>query len=268
METGCTTIICFDITKASGYYSQMAGVLAGFAFAAIIFLIQSQPLGQLNQQLSQQRRANLQKVLTCFIAAFLGLVISTFLYAVVSGEEVMAPRAMTLGFLSSIAFSIAVLNLLNGVVWLFKTWDMSDTAIASVRIAGSAFPLIIYAYMGVTALDMLSVAEGQKVIGSWVFWVVIVFGLLLAIFLIIVARWKPLQLPMLASDSAVRATVYVSLGLVSLTALTTAWISELSLSFSFSRCAVTWLMFIIVVILMIYILLIRAIQGMESEQPL
>jgi len=260
---GCKTILCFDITKASGYYSQMAGVLAGFAFAAIILLIQSQPLGQPNQQ----QRANLQKVLISFITAFLGLVITTFLYAVVSGEEVMAPRAMTLGFVSSIAFSIAVLDLFYGVVWLFKAWDMGDIATTSGRIAGFVLPLIIYIYMGVTALDMLAVAEGQRVTGTWIFWFTIALGPIL--FLIVWALWKRLKrlvLLVLSSDSAVRGTAYISLGLISLAALGTALFSEFDIFFSFPRWVIALLMFIIVIFLVIYIFLIRAIQEGGGEE--
>jgi hypothetical protein len=259
---GCKTILCFDITKASGYYSQMAGVLAGFAFAAIILLIQSQPLGQPNQQ----QRANLQKVLISFITAFLGLVITTFLYAVVSGEEVMAPRAMTLGFVSSIAFSIAVLDLFYGVVWLFKAWDMGDIATTSGRIAGFVLPLIVYTYMGVTALDMLAVAEGKRVTGTWIFWFTIALGPML--FLIVWALWKRLKrlALVLSSDSAFRGTAYISLGLISLAALGTALFSEFDIFLSFPRWVIALLMFIIVIVLVIYIFLIRAIQEGGGEE--
>jgi hypothetical protein len=116
----CQTLLCHDIVKSAPAYSLLAATLAAVAFLAIIFLLE------------HSRRAageglgtpGLENVTVSLISAFLNLIIATFLYAALSGEVFLTPRAATMGFLAAIAISIAFLNLLYRVVWLFEAWGL------------------------------------------------------------------------------------------------------------------------------------------------
>jgi hypothetical protein len=75
----CSVVSTFEITITAASYSQLAGLLAGFAFSALIFLIST----RIKVPDPQDSFASAVRIL---IAAFLGLVLSSLGYAVLAGE--------------------------------------------------------------------------------------------------------------------------------------------------------------------------------------
>jgi hypothetical protein len=105
-------------------YSQMAGVLAAFAFGAITLVL----------PVEAKRRGSRSEplVLLALTAAFVGLLIATLQYAVLAGERgcgLLLGRAASEEFLGGVAFAFSVLLLMYAIVQL----------IAGFRVPGLSF---------------------------------------------------------------------------------------------------------------------------------
>lgn len=103
----------FDITSVAAAYSALSGVLAGFAFTAIIL-----PL-----TLSRNTSRHFGPAMMCFTSSFFALLLASIQYAVLSGEigqGVLRGRAVHAELVSSIPLSVAVLILLYGLCQLFE----------------------------------------------------------------------------------------------------------------------------------------------------
>ena len=144
-------------------YSLLAGTLAAVAFLAIIFLLEHSRRAAGDGAVV----AGLENVAVSLISAFLNLIIATFLYAALSGEEFLAPRAATLGVLGAISISVAFLNLLYGVVWLFETWEFGLAASVTATIAELVAPCVTFIFIGLRALDMRALATGSHRDRAW-----------------------------------------------------------------------------------------------------
>jgi hypothetical protein len=79
ITAACSAASNFEITITAASYSQLAGLLAGFAFSALIFLVST----RIKIPDPQDSFASAVRTL---IAAFLGLVLSSLGYAVLAGE--------------------------------------------------------------------------------------------------------------------------------------------------------------------------------------
>jgi len=265
MDGECTTILCFDLTKAAGYYSQLASVLSGFAFAAIVFLIQSQRSDREGR--AGEGDPDLQNVLISFLTAFIGLILATFLYAVIAGEEAKV-RAMASGFLASIVFSIAVLNLFYGIIWLFHAWRMHRVLDVSKRAVATVIPIVVYAYMGITALDMLKLAKNQSAAETWVSWIA-GLGILLALiaFASLLRRLSDSLPPWFSGGGAIKAITIISLGTAVLAAISVGVISEFDSSFTLPEWLVTAAIILLFALLALYVLLVHSIRISEDMSP-
>jgi hypothetical protein len=155
MQSECTLQgYCFDITAAAALYSALAGILAGFAFAAMVLII--------DRHKSERRDLELEGVVVTLLGAFLGLVVSTFLYAVVSGEELTAPRAAILNLLASSAFSISILTLLLGLQRLLLVWNMPRAAATATRLFGTFAPTLIFIYLAIALVDIPQISQPTR----------------------------------------------------------------------------------------------------------
>lgn len=106
----------FDIRKASQNYPNIAAVLAGFAFAAVILVMQNISLPH-----SLPNAAFFRDWATiAFLFAFFSLLLSAFVFSVVSGEEILAPRSNIIAFFGGIGFSISASLMFWGLVTLTK----------------------------------------------------------------------------------------------------------------------------------------------------
>jgi hypothetical protein len=228
----CETLLCHNIIKGAIAYSTMAGVLASVAFLAIIFLLEDRrrkPAGA-----EQRSDRGLDNVSVSLISAFLNLIIATFLYAALSAEDVLGPRAATLGFIAAIAISVAFLNLLYGVVWLFETWGLDLATVVTRTIAALIAPAVTFAFISIRALDMLSLAEGRRATKSWIGALLLVLLAMLVV-LFVASPKHAARVPIFVGASAVRVTAYAALGVGVATVIATGIVSELSVSYSLRR---------------------------------
>lgn len=99
----------FNIAATSGYYAQMTGLLAGFAFTAMVILLSPTQVDERGDR-GGVRAGGLVLAL---LATFASLIIATLTYSVLAGET--APearaRAATEELVDGVPFGLAVIML-------------------------------------------------------------------------------------------------------------------------------------------------------------
>jgi hypothetical protein len=252
----CETLLCHNIIKGAIAYSTMAGVLASVAFLAIIFLLEDRRRKPAGGEARSDR--GLDNVSVSLISAFLNLIIATFLYAALSGEDVLGPRAATLGFVAAIAISVAFLNLLCGVVWLFETWRLDLATVITRTIAALIAPAVTFAFISIRALDMLSLSESRRATKSWIGALLLtLLAMLVALFLASPKHGARVHAGVGAL--AVRVTAYTALAIGVVTVIATGIVSELPVSYALPRWVVAVVMLILFAAYALYGLLIGAV---------
>jgi hypothetical protein len=161
----------FNIPGTSGFYAQMAGVLAGFAFAAIVLLLSPtqnveretaekdsrRDLGNENTSESAKiTRENNKGILLALLTALWALVLTTLIYSVLAGEPFPQARgrAATEELIDGVPFSLAIMMLFYGLMLLIDNGNISKTAVRLSR--GMAFivtPILAMFYLSSGATD-------------------------------------------------------------------------------------------------------------------
>jgi cytochrome bd-type quinol oxidase subunit 2 len=144
-----------DATKVAGAYSAFAGVLAGFVFAVMGYLLGSSKLGA-----SQAEREDLETALSWAVIAFVGLSLASFLFALLSGEDRfglpinpatgVGPtriRPIVLDIVASGVLSVAILTLLLGLNWLFASDKVSTSLVIQLRVVEWLIGLLTLFYL-------------------------------------------------------------------------------------------------------------------------
>jgi hypothetical protein len=254
----CQTLLCHDIVKSAPAYSLLAGTLAAVAFLAIIFLLEHTRRAGLEATGS----VDLENVAVSLISAFLNLIIATFLYSALSGEEFLTPRAATMGLLAAISISIAFLNLLYGVVWLFEAWELEVAAGVTATIAGLVAPCVTFIFIGLRALDMLALAHGSHKDRSWLLWLLasLLAGLVLSYWLAAHARSAPTAVRKVARQRRLDSFAFGAIALGVLTIIGAAIVSQLHTSYSFPGWGAAIILGAVFLVFASYASLIRAIQ--------
>jgi hypothetical protein len=244
--------------KSAPAYSLLAGTLAAVAFLAIIFLLEHVRRAGLEAPGS----VDLESVSVSLISAFLNLIIATFLYAALSGEEFLTPRAATIGFIAAIAISIAFLNLLYGVVWLFEAWELEIAAGVTATIAGLVAPCVTFVFIGLRALDMLALAHGSHKDRSWLVWLLasLLAGLVFCFWLAAHAPSARTVVREAARQRGLGSFAFGAVGLGVLTIIGAAIVSQLHTSYSFPAWGAALILTAVFLIFASYASLIRAIQ--------
>ncbi|MEU5725023.1 hypothetical protein ABZ783_24800 [Micromonospora sp. NPDC047738] len=156
----CPALI--DIAVISGFYSQMSGVLAGFAFTAMVFLLTPAR----SYLPSRPMRGGGGELLALF-AAFVALVITTLLYSVLAGETAgqARPRAATAAIIDGVVFGLAVIMLFQGVTVLMQRTVVDRAVLAAARfVTVVAVPTLAFYYIVTGASDITSARA--RVVGS------------------------------------------------------------------------------------------------------
>lgn len=155
----------FSITTTAGYYSQLAGVLAGFAFTALIFLATA----RITREDSKDAFASALRVL---VAGFLALILTSLGYAVLAGEPGTDGRTASDEPILGVGFAIAGTLVVYAIA---LTLDAADQLVdwpspalqqvgASTRHAiavGVAPLLILYIYLGVQDYESIRYCTGH-----------------------------------------------------------------------------------------------------------
>ncbi|NJC86589.1 hypothetical protein [Planosporangium mesophilum] len=172
-----------DIVKIAGYYAQMTGVLAGFAFTALVVLLG--PARPDEPGLHRTSRAN--GVPLVLLAAFIALTMSTLIYSVLAGESEQARgRAATVEIIDGVPFGLAVIMLFHGITLLMQGGDIDPVAVGTARVMTVVIspPLTLY-YIANGAADTLSI-HATRVAGECVATGVSELGLVLSVILVLV----------------------------------------------------------------------------------
>ena len=164
MSGGCQSQMSLDIPQIASLNSQLAGVLAGFAFTGIIFIITT----RLTVKSDQPVLDNSTYVL---ITGLMGLVMSSINYSVVSGDSYDAGRSELIDLVAEIGFVTAgplivyvVLLMLMG-----KAEPRSHRSIASIEVIQAlrfilivAIPSLLIALVFAATTDPQAVGFGPK----------------------------------------------------------------------------------------------------------
>lgn len=115
--SSCVTGYVYQITVTAASYSQLAGLLAGFAFSALIFLISTRIT-------VADPRDSFASAVRTLIAAFLGLVLSSLGYAVLAGEPADAqPLSASFEPVLGVGFAVTTALVIYAIV---LTLDASE----------------------------------------------------------------------------------------------------------------------------------------------
>jgi hypothetical protein len=152
----CELWLQFDFSQSAGNYSQLAGVLAGIAFLAIMLVLNRQhrrgSAGDTAREYEQDNR-----FVTALACAFLGLITAAALFALLSGEEgcaLVSGRALSKEVLAGVAFFFPVYTLLFGAVQVVSAAAMG----AHLRFIVSVLtPPVVVAFI-VASLDDLALS--------------------------------------------------------------------------------------------------------------
>ena len=118
--TPCELWLQFDFSQSAGNYSQLSGVLAGFAFLAIMLVLSRQHRRDSERDAVREYEQD-NRFVTALACACLGLVTAAALFALLSGEEgcaLVSGRALSKEVLAGVAFFFSVYTLLFGAVQL------------------------------------------------------------------------------------------------------------------------------------------------------
>ncbi len=165
----------FNIAITAGFYSQAAGVLAGFAFTAVLLVLTNgEILG------SQARRAH---AATSFICSFFALLLSTVQYAVLAGAaDTLSKTNPNLGraaseeVIAGASFGLSVLLLLYGTLQLLDGRSGYETpAGVSRAIVSFVGPSVVLLFHLAAVQDILTAkfqtaglqACQESSVGTW-----------------------------------------------------------------------------------------------------
>ncbi|WP_433087489.1 hypothetical protein ACQP1P_16190 [Dactylosporangium sp. CA-052675] len=110
-----------NLPQVAGYYSQLAGLLAGFSFAGLIALLTM-------QRQSRRTEGPALRSIAPLLSAFVGLVASSLDYALVSGEQQGTSRVASLQTTAGVGFCVAGIMLFYSMLALMADLTRDDPA--------------------------------------------------------------------------------------------------------------------------------------------
>jgi hypothetical protein len=153
----------FDIPATAGLYSTLAGVLAGFAFTALMSLL------ALRVAATAEDDRRLGSVVEVLLAAFIALVLSSLTYAALGGEPESGGRSASEEILAGVGLVVAALLLLYSVPLTIEASrpfaSSGDTGTyAAARfirrvLVHAVGPLVVF-YLALGVEDYLTVRDG------------------------------------------------------------------------------------------------------------
>ena len=137
----CPTVVSSGLQQAASTYAQIAGLLAGFAFAGIVALITA----RIGRRSSSTHLAVTYRPL---VSAFVGLVAASLTFALVAGDDVGLGQASTLQTAAGLGFAVAVLTLIYSLLVLLHAVerdvpDDTGRSRGAFTLLRTAFALVI-----------------------------------------------------------------------------------------------------------------------------
>jgi len=103
----------FNIAETAGFYSQLAGVLAGFAFAAIMVLLTARMAPSSESSEEVQPFSGATRLL---VVSLVGLILASLNYAILAGDLPGSHRSASLELVGGLGFGAAGLSLIYAIV--------------------------------------------------------------------------------------------------------------------------------------------------------
>ncbi len=152
----CDLWLQFDFSQAAGNYSQLASVLAGFGFLAIMLVLNRQHRRGGESDAAREYEQD-NRFVTALACALLGLITAATLFSLLSGEQgcaLISGRALSKEVLAGVAFFFSVYTLLFGAVQLVSAAALG----AHLRfIVAVLAPPVVVAFI-VASLDDLALS--------------------------------------------------------------------------------------------------------------
>lgn len=148
----------YDVRSAAANYSNIATVIAGFAFAAIVLVIQI-------PNLPAEAEISRDWATVAFIVAFIGCLLSAFTFSIVNAEEILTPRSHTMALFGGCGFTISSNLVFFGLAIIVKVF-LSAKVYAFIFFS---FPLIMafsLVYIGFSAFDPIMSFKMRKI--GWI----------------------------------------------------------------------------------------------------
>lgn len=144
----------YDVRLASEGFSNIAAIIAGFAFAAIILVIQTPvPLGE---------ESSRDWATVAFIVAFIGCLLSAFTFSIIKGEESLTHRAYTMALLCGCGFTTSANLVFFGLATISKVF-LSTQIYAFIYFSFPLFMAFSLVYVCFSAFDPIVSFEKRKV---------------------------------------------------------------------------------------------------------
>jgi hypothetical protein len=285
--------ILFDYSKSAGYFSQLAGVLAGFTFLAITLLLNRQHRRGTEADAAEEHRQD-DQIVTALGCALLGLVTAAALYALLAGEQpwsLVSGRVLSRSVLAGVAFVFSLYTAFFAAVQLISAAGLG----AHLRfIVAVLTPPAVVAFI-VATLDDLALAlentpnqppaPGEPIrphwtpgsAGLWAYahhamtWSIPIVFVLCAVIWLAGLRWRHATGGAGRLGSALRSVVsagltylpYVSLTLVAWTVWRTALLSRMEPGAHIDSDRAKWLIWTCVVILVLQSACLSLIRGAD-----
>ena len=141
---------------AAPSHSQFASVIGGFIFAGIVLLIEG---GRSNNN-PESRRV---PALMLFLPALLSLLVSSFLFSEVAGEQTCI-RAYTGGVLAAGLLGVGAVGVFSGISWLLDIYgEQHQDLVATSKVVTYTAYIVVIALLTVSGVDVLDNAFDDRI---------------------------------------------------------------------------------------------------------
>ena len=283
--------VLFDYSRSAGYFSQLAGVLAGFVFLAITLLLNRQHRRGIAADVAQERRQD-EQIVAALGCALLGLVAAAGMYALSAGAQgwsLTSGPGLSKFLLAAVAFVFSLYTAFSAAVQLVSVAGLG--AHLRFMVAVLAPPTVVAFF--VTALDDVAAyplnqqpAPGEPIGPGWTqvraelwayahhdtTWSIPIVFVLCGVIWCAGLRWRHATGGVGRLASALRSVVstgltylpYLSLTMVAWTVWRTALLSRMEPSAQIGHAV--WLMIrICVVILVLQSACLSLIRGADAR---
>jgi hypothetical protein len=154
--SGRVRVRSYDVRTASQQYANIAGLLAGFAFTVVILIAQENKPALSDVEVLRRNIAAVG-----FFCSFFGCVLNSFVFALISGEEALTPRANQMAFFAAASFSLSISLLFWSIAIILKAFLVEEVAAISYKI----FPLFMMIhpiYVVSSILDNVYIFECRR----------------------------------------------------------------------------------------------------------
>ncbi|MGN6663352.1 MAG: hypothetical protein ACTHK6_03950 [Solirubrobacterales bacterium] len=158
----CLHVGSFDVATTASALSQLAGVLAGFAFFAVIFILTSTATAEHRPRSRRLAAADYDEALLTLFCATFGLAITAIQYAIVAGERNVGlryGRAASEELMADISLSLSIFLLVAGMLLLVVPRVFSNTQKVVRVLASVGGPPMTVFYIAETAREVA--------VGAW-----------------------------------------------------------------------------------------------------